>query len=566
MSWIYGYIRKQADFTPTPVLRESLAEFRSPGVDVFAGGSRQTLVSFPHPADNAKTVFILGNPILLVGEEYRYPQPGDWTELLADEERLRAMDGHWLVLIAGPDGITAWNDSLSKRSLFIHEDAKRIFFTSDLQLLKQVCRPELDLPSFGAYWHSVFPPLIAGARFAPTQSSYYKDVQMLGTAGKAVLSATGCKLSLRLWNPDPEPRKLPQLLQNMTLLPLRAGKRVVLGLSGGMDIRPLLAICLAAQAEIRAVHLGADDTADYRIAKDMSAAFHIPFSFISHADSGNSWEQSVQYLSSRGFGFNPANNDFMGYYPKLAEDNEVYISGFFGEIFRFRFLMAYLQTLLKPGKLGLQDLARIIYKEPASFFTAEANRLLQQGFWHSLRESEEQMPPSRTMPHPLWMHLFFLRYGLRSINLPSLAWIDQHLIDHMPYLQSSIISQHWHYGFVRQLNEGLHRSVVRAQFPALEKFPLALADVSAPYSYRQIAMKLKMWAHYRRTPLPQFSRTDAYLQAYRAQILELRHSSRIAQDPAIDKARLDGILQAYYAGDSSLGSALLSFVSYALGK
>lgn len=566
MSWICGVWRKREEGAPLAVSRPALAEYHSPRLDIFAGGNPATLIAFDHPADSDRRVFVLGNPILREDDDYRYPHSADWPALLADEESLRRLDGHWLVLIAGRDGISTFNDSLCKRGLYIHEDADRFYFTSDLQLLKEHCRPELDPASFGAYWHSLFPPLIAGSFYAPTQKSYYRDVMMLGTGGKAVISAAGAELSHRLWSPYPEPGDPLRRLENLTLLPLKAGKKVVLGLSGGMDCRPLLAILLNAKADFSTVHFGSDATADYQIAKSLAQDFGLPFRYLPPPDPATAWDRAVDYLSSRGFGLNPTNSDFLGYYPDLARDSEVFISGFFGELFRFRFQVAYLASALKIRRLDYRDLARIVFREPVSFFAPEVNLQLQRGFWSELKHSVAQLPLGKAMANPLWMNLFVVRYGPRSFNLPNLAWIDQHLIDHLPYLQSSLISGHWRYGFLRQLNEGLHREAVRQNCPALEKYPLTLADVTAPYGYRQLAMKAKMTLHYRRRQLPQSNRNDRFLAAHQERIRALRASASVRQDAAIDQASLDRIIDAYYAGDSSQTGAMLSFLSYALGK
>lgn len=566
MSWIYGFLHKEQEHAPATALRETLAEYHSPALDIFAGGHRQTLQSFDYPGKKGVKVFVMGNPILRSGDDYRYPAAEDWTDLLASEAKLQAMDGHWLLLIANRQGVVAYNDSLCKRSLYIHEDESRIFFTSDLELLRQVCRPSLDMHLFGAYWHSIFPPLVATSSFAPTHKSCYKDVQMLGTGGKAEITRSGLKMSLKLWNPNTQPMDLEQRVANMTLLPFRAGRKVTIGLSGGMDIRPLLAIILGAKQQVSAVHTGSDRISDYRVAASIAKHLRIPFRFLSPEDYGGGWDQACQYLVRRGLGFNPANNDSEGYYPIINKDCDVFMTGYFGELYRFRFLPAYLASTVKSRRMNYHALARIFYRDPPSFFVPDARRQMQQGYWSELKENAALMPPSKDMPNTMWLHLFLLRYGLRRIIMPGMSWLDTLLVDHMPWLQSSIISGHWSYGFVRQLNEGLHRRLVKRHCPALEVFPISLGDVSAPYSTRQIPMKIKTWLHYKGKPLLDLNRNSIFMRENKAHILELRQDSATRDDPAIDQKRLDEIINGFYNGDNSQANALLSYLSYALGK
>ncbi len=565
MSWIYGSLYKTKQHHQSPRYKTPLEEYHSDLIDIFAGGKSETLWQMLHPSKPQHVVFVLGNPILRVQDDYRYPDPGDWLQILASEQSIWALDGHWLILIAGPEGILAYNDSLSKRTLYFHESAERVFFTNYLPILRDVVHPQIDYARFGVYWHSMYPPSFD--RYAPSQGSYFQDIEMLGTGGKAQISNTGVMtLSSRSWTPDPEPYNLNTLMENMTLLPYRAGKKVTIGLSGGMDCRPLLAIYLKHKIAVNVATLGSESSQDYLIAHKIATHFGLPFQHISYDAAGATWDQAIDYVQSRGVLFNPANSIFMGYYPLLAENTDVYISGYFGELYRFRFMVAHLKSSLIKGSLDYHAIADYLYGNPTSFFATDAVRQMHQGFWHSIKDEVAKMPSSLDMPNPMWMNLFLVRNSPRSVNMPNLAWIDQHLIDHMPYLQSSIISGHWQYGFWNQMNEKLHRSIIHEACPALESFPLALADATAPYYYRQYAVKVKMWAYYRKRPLRTTSRAEAFLEKYKEQILALTRDSAIRNDSALDMPKLDAIMAAYYNGDKSLVGAMTSFLAFALGK
>ncbi|PKN80517.1 MAG: hypothetical protein CVU48_01915 [Candidatus Cloacimonetes bacterium HGW-Cloacimonetes-1] len=565
MSWIYGSLFKAKQHAPLPGYKLPLEEYHSDFIDIFAGGKSQTLQRIDHPTKPKTVVFLLGNPILRVRDDYRYPDSDDWTQILASEQSIWALDGHWLILIVGPEGVLAYNDSLSKRTMYFHESPDRVFFTNNLPILRDEVHPPIDYERFGAYWHSMFPPSFD--RYAPTQSSYYQDIEMLGTGGKAQISKTGTlTLSNCPWTPVSEPYNLNTLMENMTLLPYRAGKRVTIGLSGGMDCRPLLALYLKHKVPVNVVNLGSDTSQDHLVAKKIASHFDLPFRHISYDDAGASWDQAVDYVQNRGVVFNPANSIFMGYYPILAENTDVYISGYFGELYRFRFMVAHLKSSLRQGALDYHAIADYLYGTPPSFFSTDTTRRMHQGFWHSLKYEVSKMPSSLDMPNAMWMNLFLVRHSPRSVNMLNLAWIDQHLVDHMPYLQSSIINGHWRYGFWNQLNEGLHRSIIREACPALENFPLALADASAPYYYRQYAVKVKMWQYYRKRPMRITSRSDAFLEKYKDRILEITQDPSIRNDNAISTAKLDAIVSAYYQGDKSLTGAMTGFLAFALGK
>ncbi|MDP2174177.1 MAG: hypothetical protein Q8J62_10430 [Candidatus Cloacimonadaceae bacterium] len=361
-----------------PALRTALFEFHTANADIYAGGNPQTCQSFTHPHDPSRHVVVLGNPIIRNGEDFNYPDNTAWSLILSDEERLKSLDGHWVILIIAGDEILAYNDSMCKRTLYIQEDSDRIFWCSELALLKDICKPEIDWESFGAYWHGMFPP--TRLYYAPTQKSYFKGVQMLGTGTKAVIAATGITLQRTEWLPSKSIHNLENMLKNMTLLPVRAGKKICVGLTGGMDIRPLIAIYLANGAKLQAVHFGSDKTADFRVARQIASRYKIPFRFIGYEESGVSWEQAKLYIQSRGMGFNPAACDFMGYYPKIAQDSEVYISGYFGELFRFRFMMAHLKTLVLGSHLTYHAIGNYLLRESAEFLHSGNSQTYAPGF------------------------------------------------------------------------------------------------------------------------------------------------------------------------------------------
>jgi hypothetical protein len=562
MSKLFGYIQKTANFKA--LADADCIQYRSGKVFICASGKPQSVRSFEHPHEPSSRVFVLGNPILLDKGEYRYPEPSDWAVVLADESLLRSLDGHWLVLIAAPEGVNAFNDALGQLNLYIHEDQDSIFFCNSLNLLREHRHPELDYYRFGAYWHSMFP--FSRRKYAPTTASYYQGVYSLGTGGKAVLGSSGIQVQQSLWTPSKVAHDAEQLLGSITLLPFKAGLDVTIGLTGGMDIRPLLAIVLGAGYKPRTVHFGSDSSVDFLLARRIAARFGLPFRLISYREAGTSWQQVRDYVGSRGIPFNPVSFDFQGYYPILGSESETFISGYFGELFRFRFMVAHLKSALETAPLDYRNIGRYLFNDPPLLFIPEVTRILHKGFWEALREAVMQMPDSREMLNPLWMNLFFVRYSPQCRNMPNLTWMDQHLTDLMPFLQSSVISEHWRLGFVKQLNEGVHRGLIRKHCPELAQFPLAVGDTSAAYAYRQYALKLKIWAQHLHKGNPQPNRADLFLHTYRQDILELRRESAVREDPALDLARIDGYLKSYYDGDPGSREAILGFIAYALGK
>ena len=509
---------------------------------------------------------VLGYPLLLEGNKYRIPTERDWPEILQDESKISQLDGHWLILASDGEKLRAYTDPLGKRSFFYSETDAGIFFTSSLEILKKVLRPEVDFFQAGAYWHAMFPP--SNDRYAPGQNSIYKGVRLL--PGGSILHVSAGKISVhsKLFAPDPQKRDIYSLIASFALAPFQQTEKVAVGLSGGMDIRPLLAIYLKAGKKPAAINYGDAGTQDWQAAKNIAAAYGLPFTHISYeeAEGEAPWAQAVDFMRRWGITASPVNAPYLGYYGRVAELADCYVSGYFGELYRFRFFVAHLLSLFKGKTDGFQLLASYLYGQPDRIFQPELHKMLHTGFTAALREAVDAMPALGSMPNPLWCNLFLARYCPFTLSRPALSELDSLLLDHMPWLQSGVCGQHWHYGLAFQLGEGIHRRLIRRNQPSLEKFPLTALDVSAPYFYRQYMLKTKMWLHYRRTPLTRESRLERFLRLNKEPILDLFHSRGVQENPTYDLPLIEAALQSFYKGDPASRNTLHNWLAWELGK
>ena len=97
-------------------------------------------------------------------------------------------------------------------------------------------------------------------------------------------------------------------------------------------------------------------------------------------------------------------------------------------------------------------------------------------------------------------------------------------------------------------------------------FPLALAQHSAPYNYRPYAMKILVALKTRREKHPAPGRNEVFLRANKEQIMALGNDSSVIGDTMLDMAKVRQIITEYYRGDTSYTNALISFISFVLGK
>lgn len=564
MSWLVGSFTEPAERLRQTCPGTPLISHEQGELVIFAGGNPRTCRQGNLP--NGEAFILLGYPVLREGDRYHSPSDSELREILQKDDFRSHLDGHYLILIISGDGLRAYNDDLGKRSLYIYKTEGRYLFTTSLSILKSAVEPELDFTKAGAIWHSMFPP--SNDRYAPTIGTYYKDTDILGTGSDTKLNSAGYSIKNKLFEPDLVKRDVYSLLESFCLAPLSDSSSIALGLSGGMDIRPLLAVYLRSGVSLSAIHYGNDNTADYHIGKQIADDYGIPHHHISYesAEGSDPWQQTLDFMRIRGITANPVNAPYIGYYQQVSGSFDTFVSGYFGELYRFRFFVAHLLSIFKGKRLNPADINAYLYRIPAGIFTPEVARQLHQGYVRSTREAFAAMPSPMGMPNPMWYNLFLTRYSPINVNMASLTHLDEILLDHMPWLQSGVISQHWHNSFAFQMSEGIHRTLLRKNMPALEKYPLGALHVKAPYYYRQYMVKVKMWQHYRSQPLTRESRSERFLNLNKDSILDLFLSRRVQEYPAYDIPRIAKAIEAYYKGDKSTLSTVMCWLAIELGR
>jgi len=566
MSWLYGYLYKEAP-KGSPLLltaQKALQEKHLPFFDLYAGGSSNTLFWFEF--SDTELLVVLGMPVICEMASCRYPSISDWQNCLKDPDRFLRLDGHFAILHYKQGTLSCYNDSLGKRTLYFRESNTGIFFCSDLSLLKAQGSTEIDYYKYGALWHAMYPPTQGG--YAPLSDTYYKGVLSLGTGAKACYhpGQDKLKISNRPFEPSPQAFDSIQMLESYCLLPAKTGKRIGIGLSGGMDIRPLLAIYLKAGIPLTVYNYGNTDNYDYQIAAAMARKFSLPFVHIKYSDTQGDWDQVLAFCRDRGAVFNPLHSANLAYYPIIKQQTDAYVSGYFGEVFRFRMMVANLKSALSTRILDYHDIGAYLFREPPNFFVPEARRLMHKGFWDHLRAAAAQMPSAQEMLNPYWMHLFVIRYWFRTLQAVNYPSIDLSVMNILPWVQASMFSQHWQLGFLNQLNEGLHRKIIKTRYPALEEFPLSATDLCAPYRTRQLALKLKTWVYYKKNPRLRDLRTHDFLVKHKANILDLIGSSLARDDASLDQPKVHRIVNEFYKDSPNQQDAMVCLLAYLLGK
>lgn len=565
MSWIIGIVAKKGETPKAPEYSKSLKpsyEHGNDNVFICAGGSK---LAFAHGVlADGRSYFVLGYPLVLKGDSYSRPAELELSVLMATEAGIRTLQGRFLLVITDWHTLWAYNDATGMRSAYVHENASDIVLCSSLKHFKAIRKPEIDFALLGIRWHTMLP--FETQKYAPTLQSYYQNTFVMGSAASLKIDD---KISLknRLFGPDPASGDIYKMLQSATLQPLKSGFKMALSLSAGLDIRTLLAICQKSGMEFSAFHYGDAEAPDFYIAAQIAKDCGFRLQRISHEDSlwSDTWEQSVDYMGASPITANPLRAPFREYCRMVAGEADFMLSGYFGELFRLRFYAAHIRSAFRVHKPDRNYIQSYLYSSPPRIFLPEYALTLHNGFKQGLNLALDAMPDANGMSFPKWLNLFFCRYTFHSKSMDFLSDLDAELIDHMPWLISGVLSQHWQLPTVFQSAEQVHRKLIRKHYPMLEDYPLVIGDTIAPYSWPHQMIKAKAMIQKRHSK-PQVNPIDIFLAKHRQQICDLFASQRVQRYFAYDIPHLQKCIKGYYAGEHELRSTLITWLAFELGK
>ncbi|MDZ4121633.1 MAG: asparagine synthase-related protein, partial [Candidatus Cloacimonadaceae bacterium] len=525
MSWLIGSLSKIGE-------RISYEDrLLDPPVDIYARGSVWLAGGGPCATfrkgftESHKFYIILGHPTRYMDGHCVHLYHSSHSTRLEEDDFYLDLRGRFLIVVTDGKSVKAYGDLTMQRKLYIMEDEREIFFTSSLDLLKRIRKPEIDFSKFGAFWHTMYP--LSNQRFAPSELSYYQNVLTMGSGGVAKMG-DGVQISNRIFVPGPVTDRIISEIGSITLAPIVDPNRVAVSLSGGMDIRALLAIFPYLKMPVKAFHYGIVDTPDCQVAKQIADSLGFPFYRISHEETceEDSWQQTLNYMQAGQVFSNPLAAPFVNYCRQVSQEADIMISGYMGEFYRMRYFADPLKTLFRFKPIGLSDIFSFLYRKPPPIFVPDVHQLLYQNFMHELQSAFQALPPQGKMSNPQWMNILFARFMLHTKLHGLINILDGILLDHMPFTEPEVMNYHWHLGIKAQLNESIHRKLIKHFCPALQKFPLVMGNTKAPYSHRQYMLKIREMARLKRAgsvPNP----SDLFLQKHRQQILDLLLSASV---------------------------------------
>ena len=348
MSWFAAVLPKTSPFSDAEISRHFSRLSKvvgepyrlsivSPELILIGGGLPETF-AFRKAGDDsgARGWLVCGIGIKAREDSISLMGEVDWNYLFTEGNKhkdLEAMDGHFAAATWNAGRFEVFTDRLELRRVYFSETDQLIAVSTRLDwLVPFLSRPELALEPFSSGW------LLINSF---TDDSLLKNVTRVGPSGRVLISGGKIEHTWHHWSPGPRSdASILPLLRAATLLPVKEGHRLTLGLSGGMDSRTVLALMLGSDKQYWQVHsCGDTDNPDIAIARVIAEKLRIQHQ-IQYYNLGKSDTVESITKSLRDYSLHTEMSDSPFGYPRLdlfsKMNREGYwmVDGGYGELLR----------------------------------------------------------------------------------------------------------------------------------------------------------------------------------------------------------------------------------------
>ncbi len=584
MSWFITLIPKNSQLEEQEVTKYSArlqkvipADYRlkivTPHILLYGGGLPETFhFKNSEPSGPVQGWLTCGIGIKLIEDSPSFVHEGDWDALIRaklTKGEARNIDGHFVVAIWKPRYFEILTDSLGLRSAYVATTDHYILVSTRLDFITPFLEsPELSLESLASGWTLI-------NSFA--DDSFIRNVQRVGPSGRVLIENGMVKSTWEHWTPNAKSRlSVIPALRNLTLLPLRDGKRLTLGLSGGVDSRTLLAFMTNEDKSQWQVHsVGDTSNADIPVAKEIAQRLRAHHQVLLH-DFAPETKVDVLADSLRQYSLQSEMSDSPFGFPRLALFSDMRMSGYwmidggYGELLRRSYgnkLVVAAHRALKTQ--DIRPLLRHLHMPKSRIFTEEVWRSL-------LKHTELQLESAvRAMPKDVgeenignWIDLFHIRYRLKNYAGASQGLYDYYIPNYMPFALSTMISAYFSIPSSERANNRINRKIIASSGRILRTVPLIASGAPVPYWTSRSTLASRALGKLRRavgtTPQERGESFRVKVMLYlRDFLLDRISSSGVKQFPYYDHhfilAHLNAFLSSPNESDAEIVEDWLSF-------
>ncbi len=502
-------------------------------------------------------------------QNFKILNQSDWENLLNQkdfDDQLKQLNGHFIVITWSNNKVSFYSDVLGLREISLLKTGKGVFFSTDVTRLSKFSDLELNFYEFGSRW-MLFNQI--------SDRSIFKNVIRVvgGKTAKVSLDENNISINDYNWLPTNSQKKFgveeySYKLASLINLSIPDNHHLSLSLSGGMDSRVILSFLLKNNLSFDTHTFGDPNHPDSLIAKKLAEQFKLKHEQINLglADKNKIIRDISEYTSQTLVNNAASSVIQLQNYRELYDRNIVLVDGGFGEIWRREFFYKlFLRGKDAVLKKAIQNIIPHLKLHRADIFKNDFVAQMEKGIEIQLDEIFTRLPETTKNDLGNWLDLFAIKTRITNYYSHEQARLDNNLISIMPFLQPCILKELFNMPVSLRQNGKLYRKIIKSNFPALGKFPLAKGQLIHPYFMNSLQSRL--WSVIqKKAGLNRYKEQNSLLllDSLKEFIYDMANSRDVKETPYYDISKIRKIIDGYYAGDKNFSTGLDWWLSFEL--
>lgn len=463
----------------------------------------------------------------------------NWNRVLTTKiSRFEQLNGHFAGIFYSNSEIKLFTDAVGLRSLYLCTIGKTVFISTRIDWLIPFSDQSIDWSLFAPFWLAANP--FSG-------QSFVKGITRLRGNASYSLSTSKLVLSQQEWLPGQQSVHIEGFLSKLAVSIYEKKGQLLLGLSGGLDSRVLLALFANQNPPISTYTFGGIGHPDESVVHELVEKIGVEHQSINYVSSDFSLEKLSTLTLRSSLKHSIFGQLTNALYQQLGNQGLASIDGGVGEIGRRR----YLKNLELRGKKFIyeqnyEQLIPFFYAPKADFFNNEVNQRMHNGLKHDLESACKNMPDVNQLGLGNWLDLFSIRTRISNIAGLTQEGVDDTHFHIMPFAQNDFLTGILSLPENERVNAKLFRSLIKKHQPILTQIPLVKGDQPYPYWMKDVTatiwnkLQSRFGRSYTNTMLPNL------LHKHQTEIRDLFSSKAVQNSEVYDTNKVAHILSSFY--------------------
>lgn len=485
MSWIFGIIRKNKQaFLPK---KEDYPYFNKGKFVVetkeyyFSCGLGHNNSFFKYDKDKDAGWMVCGTGISYNGGSFHLMNFQEWEDFLKNKNsNIRGLNGHFVIVEWEQGNLKIRNDQLGMRDMYITENSNYIAFSTRIdRLLPFVDSPDFDFKTYSSSWLCI-------NLLSP--ESIISNTRRLGPGGKATTSNKIVYKNSHPWLP-PTAKEIPrenylELISKLTNPEIDQKRKLILGLSGGIESRILLSILLNHNKNGWATYtFGEKDHPDLIIAKKLKEELGFNHYIISNLSHVNNEIEKFQGFVLRTHTFMLGTLFYEHEHYHQLDKNYLLIDGAKGEYC----IRSFAKWLCIKGKKAIlekdtEKIIRLISHSKPKIFAKEILAKMRMNCQRQIEKLIDELPDVREIGIGNWVDYFTLRTRTGNMGHTTQTRLDEIIGNYMPFLQPSFLREVFKRSSNYRSQTKVYRSIFKKGNVRLMQIPIVKDECIIPFS------------------------------------------------------------------------------------